>query len=94
MARAYLVSWYRDLLTGRTNLISREDKDKVLNMVVEEIKTVFGEKEDVWLDWDERETRKHARFTVHGNYNTPFCDKLISEGYCVGKCWRFPHVNN
>ena len=94
MARAYLVSWYRDLLTQRTNLSSTEQKNKVLDMIVSEIESVFGEKENVWLDWDKNETRKHARFTVHGNYNTPSCDKLISEGYCIGKCWRFPDVNN
>ncbi len=67
-----------------------EDKQKVLNLVVEELKVVFGEKEDVWLDWDESTTRKHAKFTVYGNYNTPSCGKLISDGYCVGKCWRYP----
>ena len=94
MARAYLVSWYRDLLTLGTNLNSLEEKNKVLDMIVSEIKTSFGERDDVWLDWDESETRKHARFTVNGNYKTPFCNKLISEGYCVGKCWRFPDVNN
>ena len=47
--------------------------------------------EEIWLDWDERETRKHARFTVFGNYKTPFCKTvLIPDGYCVGKCWRYP----
>ena len=27
-----------------------------------------------------------------GGYIAPTCVKLISEGYCVGKCWRFPEV--
>lgn len=91
MARAYLVSWYRDLLTQRRPLITQEDKQFVLDRIVEEIKTVFGEKEDVWLDWDERTTRKHAKFTVFNNYKTPNCKtKLIPEGYCIGRCWRYP----
>jgi len=90
ISRAYLVAWYRDLLSLNQNLKTMEDKQKVLNLVVEELKVVFGEKEDVWLDWDESTTRKHAKFTVYGNYNTPSCGKLISDGYCVGKCWRYP----
>lgn len=91
MARAYLVSWYRDLLTQRRPLVSLQDKQSVLDRIVKEIKTVFGEREDVWLDWDERTTRKHAKFTVFGNYKTPNCkSKLIPEGYCIGRCWRYP----
>ena len=91
MARAYLVSWYRDLLSGYRDLVTNEDKQKVLDLIVEEIKTVFGESDEVWLDWNEQETRKHARFTVFNNYNTPHCkSKLIPEGYCIGKCWRYP----
>tara|TARA_R100001440_G_scaffold22583_1_gene36834 strand:+ start:24899 stop:25891 length:993 start_codon:yes stop_codon:yes gene_type:complete len=91
IARAYLVSWYRDLLTQRKPLVAQEDKQFVLDRIVEEIKTVFGIKEDVWLDWDERTTRKHAKFTVFNNYKTPNCKtKLIPEGYCIGRCWRYP----
>jgi len=90
ISRAYLVSWYRDLLSGNRDLTNQEDKKRVLDLVVEELKVSFGEREDVWLDWDERTTRQHARFTVYGNYNTPSCAKLISDGYCVGKCWRYP----
>ena len=91
MARAYLVSWYRDILSQRRPLIALEDKQYVLDRTVEEIKTVFGEKEEVWLDWDEATTRKHAKFTVFNNYKTPNCKtKLIPEGYCIGKCWRYP----
>lgn len=91
MARAYLVSWYRDILSQRQPLLALEDKQYVLDRTVEEIKTVFGEKEEVWLDWDEATTRKHAKFTVFNNYKTPNCKtKLIPEGYCIGKCWRYP----
>jgi hypothetical protein len=62
----------------------------VHELVVEELERVFADSDSVWLDWDKNETIKHSRFTVHNNYNTPHCDRLISEGFCVGKCWRFP----
>jgi hypothetical protein len=91
MARAYLVAWYRDLLSGCRPLSSIQDKNTVLDKIVEEIKLIAENNEEVWLDWDERETRKHARFTVHGNYKAPYCKtKLIPEGYCIGRCWRYP----
>ena len=70
MARAYLVSWYRDLLSGCNNVESNEDKNKILDAIVDEIRHLVETNEEIWLDWDERETRKHARFTVHGNYST------------------------
>mgnify|MGYP005988234149 FL=1 len=91
MARAYLVSWYRDLLTQRRKLTTTEQKQQVLEIIVEEIKNLVETNEGIWLDWNEYETRKHARFTVFGNYKTPFCKTvLIPDGYCVGKCWRYP----
>ena len=91
MARAYLVSWYRDILTANRPLSSIQDKEAVLNKIVEEIKFIAENNEEVWLDWDEGETRKHAKFTVYGNYKTPYCKtKLIPEGYCIGRCWRYP----
>jgi len=62
--------------------------------VVEELERVFAESDTVWLDWDKNTTKKHAKFTVYNNYNTPHCDKLISEGFCIGKCWRYHNVNN
>ena len=94
MSRAYLVSWYRDLISGYRDLTTTAEKTKTLELVIEELERVFAESDSIWLDWDKNETRKHARFTVFNNYNTPHCDKLISEGYCVGKCWRFPDANN
>ena len=94
MSRAYLVSWYRDLISGYRDLTTTAEKTKTLELVIEELERVFAESDSVWLDWDKNETRKHARFTVFNNYNTPHCDKLISEGYCVGKCWRFPDADN
>ena len=89
MSRAYLVSWYRDLISGYRDLSSGQEKLKTLELIVEELERVFAESDSIWLDWDKNETRKHARFTVFNNYNTPHCDKLISDGYCVGKCWRY-----
>ena len=94
MSRAYLVSWYRDLISGYRDLTNGAEKMKVLDLVVEELERVFADSDSIWLDWDKLETKKHARFTVFNNYNTPHCDKLISEGYCVGKCWRYHNANN
>mgnify|MGYP003132396961 CR=1 FL=1 len=94
MSRAYLVSWYRDLISGYRDLTTGQEKMKVLELVIEELERVFAESDSVWLDWDKNETKKHARFTVFNNYNTPHCDKLISDGYCVGKCWRYHNVDN
>tara|TARA_R100001480_G_scaffold20745_4_gene30556 strand:- start:28844 stop:29857 length:1014 start_codon:yes stop_codon:yes gene_type:complete len=91
MARAYLVSWYRDLLSGCANVESDADKQKILEAIIDEIRTLVETNEEIWLDWDERETRKHAKFTVYGNYSSPHCTTvLIPNGYCVGKCWRYP----
>ena len=91
MARAYLVSWYRDLLSGCANVESDADKQKILDAIIDEIRTLVETNEEIWLDWDERETRKHAKFTVFGNYSSPHCKTvLIPNGYCVGKCWRYP----
>tara|TARA_R100000234_G_scaffold120072_1_gene105230 strand:+ start:46 stop:672 length:627 start_codon:yes stop_codon:yes gene_type:complete len=89
IARAYLVSWYRDLLSGYQDLNTQQLKEEVLNLVVDELERVFAESDSVWLDWDKRTTKKHAKFTVYNNYNTPHCQKLISEGFCIGKCWRY-----
>jgi hypothetical protein len=94
LARAYLVSWYRDLLSGYTDLVNQADKTQVHKLVVEELERVFAESDSVWLDWDKSETIKHSKFTVYNNYNTPHCDKLISDGFCVGKCWRYSNANN
>jgi len=94
ISRAYLVAWYRDLISGYQNLESVQDKQKTLNLVVDELERVFAKSEDVWLDWDKNETKKHAKFTVFGNYNAPHCNKLISEGFCIGKCWRYHDVDS
>tara|TARA_R100000781_G_scaffold110139_1_gene75410 strand:+ start:145 stop:1137 length:993 start_codon:yes stop_codon:yes gene_type:complete len=91
MARAYLVSWYRDLLSGCQKNLSAVKKQEILDKIVDEIKWIAETHEEVWLDWCEAETRKHARFTVFREYTAPHCKtKLIPEGYCIGKCWRYP----
>tara|TARA_R110001592_G_scaffold95358_2_gene274820 strand:+ start:4315 stop:5316 length:1002 start_codon:yes stop_codon:yes gene_type:complete len=91
MARVYLVSWFRDLLTGKQDIKDEKQKESILNIIVDEIESIATSSDEVWLDWDKATTRKHAKFTVYGNYNTPNCKtKLIPEGYCAGKCWRYP----
>ena len=91
MARVYLVSWFRDLLTGRQDIKDIKQKESVLNTIVNEIEKIATSSDEVWLDWDRNTTKKHAKFTVYGNYNSPNCKtKLIPEGYCAGKCWRYP----
>ena len=94
IARAYLVSWYRDLISGYQNLTTTEDKKQTLDLIVDELERVFAERDDIWLDWDKITTKNHAKFTVFGNYNTPHCDKLITEGFCIGKCWRYSNADN
>ncbi len=64
IARAYLVSWYRDLLSGYQDLNTHQLKEEVLNLVVDELERVFGESDSVWLDWKKNTTNKHSKFTV------------------------------
>ena len=95
-ARAYLVSWYKDLLlwadfnVGFTNtqvVPSLSTKINIINKITSEIKHLH-ETHNVWLDFNEEVTKYRVGFIVNGNYNFPNCDKLISNGYCVGVCWR------
>ena len=92
-ARYYLVSWYRTLLAENKKCYDADKNAQILDMIVNEIKKI-AEHDGIWLDWDEEVTRYHAWYTVNndGGYMAPTCQKLISEGYCVGKCWRFPEV--
>jgi len=94
LSRAYLVSWYRDLISGYQDLKTMKDKEDTLNLIVDELERVFASSQDVWLDWDKTTTKNHAKFTVYGNYNTPHCDKLINEGLCIGKCWRYSSASD
>mgnify|MGYP003147343585 CR=1 FL=1 len=95
-ARAYLVSWYRDLLiwadfnvdfTTTNVILDIETRQKMINQITAEIKHLH-EKYDVWLDFNEEVTKYRVGFIINGGYNFPNCNKLITNGYCVGKCWR------
>ena len=92
-ARVYLVSWYRTLLADNKKCYDYEKNQEILKIIVDEIKNIAS-KEGIWLDWNEGVTTHHANYTVSndGGYMAPTCEKLISEGYCVGKCWRYPEV--
>jgi len=90
-ARVYLVQWYRDLLTGCApkGILGREKKEEIAEIIMQELSNVFKDSQDIWLDWNENETRKHVRYIVNGDYKAPRCTTLISNGFCVGKCWRY-----
>ena len=93
-ARVYLVHWYRDLLSMGQKKLSKEKENEIIEIIMSELRAI-AEKPDVWLDWDEKETRFHVSFVVRGGYSAPSCYKvLIPQGYCVGKCWRYHDVNN
>jgi len=89
-ARVYLVQWYRDILTLGEREIDANKKEEVVSIIMKELKTI-ADKPNVWLDWNESVTENHVRFVVNGGYHAPSCkDKLIPQGYCIGKCWRYP----
>ena len=95
-ARAHLVSWYKDLLlwadfnvgfTENKVTPSKETRLKIVNKITEEIKYLH-ETHNVWLDFNPEITKYRVNYIVDGNYSFANCDKLINDGYCVGKCWR------
>lgn len=95
-ARAYLVSWYKDLLlwsdfnvgfTETKVTPNMSTRLNIINQITAEIKHLH-ETHNVWLDFDESITKYRVGFVVNGNYNFPNCDKLIANGYCIGTCWR------
>ena len=92
-ARYYLVSWFRTLLADNQKCRDYSKNQEILNIVMDEIKNIAS-KDGVWLDWNEEVTKHHASYTImnDGGYMAPTCDKLISEGYCIGKCWRYPEI--
>ena len=55
-ARYYLVQWFRDLLTGRTNILSRSEQEKILDAIVDEIEHIVTNTDEIWLDWNREKT--------------------------------------
>lgn len=89
-ARVYLVQWYRDILAIGEREIDSTKQEEMVSVIMQELNTIAS-KENVWLDWDATVTEKNVRFIVSGGYHAPSCEgKLIPQGYCVGKCWRYP----
>tara|TARA_Y100000592_G_scaffold78649_1_gene123767 strand:+ start:3946 stop:4890 length:945 start_codon:yes stop_codon:yes gene_type:complete len=87
-ARVYLIHWWRDLLTGRERNISPEQQEKVIDTIMVELEKIAS-LDEVWLDWNYDVTKMYVSGIVSKGYHTPSCDKLIAQGYCVGKCWRY-----
>ena len=87
-ARVYVTSWYRDILSLGEKNISYEGKANIINLIMHELENISNYNQ-VWLDWDKETTRYHVRYIVDGEYSAPSCSKLISKGYCAGKCWRY-----
>tara|TARA_R100000008_G_scaffold31259_2_gene17448 strand:+ start:2105 stop:3115 length:1011 start_codon:yes stop_codon:yes gene_type:complete len=94
-SRYYLVSWFRTLLANNQKCYDYAKNREILEIIMSELKEIASH-DNIWLDWDEDVTKYHAEYTItnDGGYMFPSCDKLISEGFCVGKCWRFPNVDN
>ena len=89
MARVYLVQWYRDLLSMGEREMDAEQKQKLVNVIMNELETIASQ-DDIWLDWDERKTRGYVKGIVNKGYHAPGCNTvLIPQGYCPGKCWRY-----
>jgi len=95
-ARAYLVSWYKDLLlwadfnvpfTSKKVIPNLETRKQITEQITAEIKHLH-ETYGVWLDFNEEVTRYRTGYVVNGNYSFPNCYTLIPKGYCIGKCWR------
>jgi len=89
-ARVYLIQWYRDLLSGRERNLPLEQQAELINTVMSELKTIAS-RDEIWLDWDENVTLKNVRWMVSKGYHAPSCEAiLVPQGYCIGKCWRYP----
>lgn len=87
-ARVYLVQWYRDLLTLGERKVSLEQQKEVTELIMTELATIAGHPE-VWLDWDYNKTKKYVSGIVSKGYHAAGCATLITQGLCVGKCWRY-----
>jgi len=90
MARVYLIQWYRDLLSIGERELSVNQQEKIVDMIMEELRTI-AEKPDIWLDWNGDLTQKYVEGIVRKGYLAPGCESvLIPQGYCIGRCWRYP----
>jgi len=88
-ARVYLVQWYRDLLSLGNRNTNSEQSEQITETIMEELELIAS-KEDIWLDWDYKTTKKYVKGIVNKGYNAPSCSNvLIPQGYCIGKCWRY-----
>ena len=101
--RHYLVQWYNEMLTDMVifeeNLDCRQDEvggealNDIVSIICKEIDEIASN-EDVWIDYNAPKTRKAVDYVVKKRYLAPPCQTLINNGYCVGKCWRYPKVNS
>ena len=98
-SRHLLVQWYNEMLSEmvviENNLtctpreVSGDALKDIVNIICQEINTI-AQNDEVWLDYDEYKTRRGTEYVVNKRYMAPSCHTLINEGYCIGKCWRFP----
>tara|TARA_R110002167_G_scaffold3375_1_gene16381 strand:- start:4054 stop:4995 length:942 start_codon:yes stop_codon:yes gene_type:complete len=89
-ARVYLVQWYRDILAIGERELTPDKQEAIIQIIMNEIKSIVAH-DGVWLDWDENVTLKNVRWMVSKGYHAPSCEAiLVPQGYCIGKCWRYP----
>lgn len=97
-ARVLLVQWYNEFLSeyaimkNDLNCTPRQlSGDSLLDIkaiICNEIKLISSN-EDIWIDYNEYTTQEQVSFIVDKRYMAPYCNTLIEEGLCVGKCWRY-----
>ena len=86
----YLIQWYRDLLSIGERHIGLPQQEKIVSMIMDELETI-AEKPGIWLDWNRGLSEKYVRGIVQKGYHAPGCESvLIPQGYCIGRCWRYP----
>ena len=98
-SRHYLVQWYNEFLSDLAVVekgldcspreVGGDALVDITGIISGEIKKIASD-EDVWIDYDERITRQAVSYVVNKRYMAPSCQTLISKGYCIGKCWRYP----
>lgn len=89
-ARVYLIQWYRDLLSIGERNISLPQQEKIVSSIMGELE-VLAERPGMWLDWNRDLSEKYVRGIVQKGYHAPGCESvLIPQGYCIGRCWRYP----